>query len=614
MELAYHRLPDEFLDTLARGGGSRQVTRYLWGTERSRRLVLISELFDECDRSGGLAPLPSAEAAWSVLSRAHDADRAAIDALLLHPQVGNAAAYTLRRLLGDERLWVDLGYLHTLALVAAARAGLTWSTTVPARHNAVMLPTLGMARFPSAGQISTVDARTEAGTIVLSAAGSEVVVGPDPFEDTDSWWHQRHLTVGGDLRLTVTLDDLDPLRDLAEPVEPARLDDATVGRWRELLHGAWELLCKHHQATAAAMAEGVVALVPLPQEPGTETRSASNGEAFGSVLTSEPPDAVTLAVTLVHEFQHIKLGALMHLLTLSQDDETSLFYAPWRDDPRPLGGLLQGVYAFFGIAEFWRRQRLAVGARDVGPASYEYLYARNQTLEALRSISGAQALTEIGHSVLVGLDSVLTTWLADQVDAEVGRLARLTADSHRTAWRLRHHRVDATSAALLAEAWLNHEPPTVPPPPEVRPTPGTDLWPHRIPTLARIHIRGTRTPETPRNTLATADLNLVRGDVTAAAEAYLTRLAQPADGSDAEIRAWVGLALAASAGHGCDGAATTLLRRPDLVRAVHSEATVSSPGRTVDPVAIAAWLAPVTETPHQPYLPPRSAQYGKDQP
>src|SRR5581483_603165 len=60
------------------------------------------------------------------------------------------------------------------------------------------------------------------------------------------------------------------------------------------------------------------------------------------------------AVTLAHELQHLKLGALLDIVTLALPDDGRRYYAPWRDDPRPLGGLLQGAYAYFGVSGFWR--------------------------------------------------------------------------------------------------------------------------------------------------------------------------------------------------------------------------------------------------------------------
>jgi HEXXH motif-containing protein len=586
-----HRLPVEFLDTLAAGAGSTAITRYLWETELSRRLLLIAALFDHSDVPGVLTPLPPAADAWSVLERAQEKDRAAVDAVLQHPHVGSALAYALRRQRGgatsDLPAWVDLGAVHVLALVAAARAGLEWSTRVPVRRGTVMLPTLGMARFPGTDPATCVDARTAAGTIHLLGPGREVVVPPDPTDDTDGWWCLRRLEVAGDnLMLNVWLDDLDWFRDLADPEPPARLDDAAFARWRRLIEEAWTLLCRHHADSAAALAEGVVSVVPLRAEPGWDTRSASNGEAFGSVMVSEPPDAVVLAVSLVHEFQHIKLGALMHLLKLVDDDDGSLYYAPWRDDPRPLGGFLQGIYAFFGIAEFWRQHRLTAAGQDAALAAYEYLYARGQTCEALDSVRDAPALTPTGHRLVARLAGVVDTWLADPVDPEVVRLAGLTAESHRITWRLRHQRPCDADVAALAKAWLASQRPELPSPAELRPAPGL-RWSQRIPALARRRVLGTASREGTDDPLVVADRALVAGDIVTATQAYLARLAQAADGSSDEILAWVGLALALS-----ESGAAALRCRPDLVRAVHDEVAMVS-GTRADPVRIAAWLAPV---------------------
>jgi uncharacterized protein len=78
---------------------------------------------------------------------------------------------------------------------------------------------------------------------------------------------------------------------------------------------------------------------------------------------SAPPDPIIGTVTLTHEIQHVKLGALLDLVTLTLPDDGRRYYAPWRDDPRPLGGLLHGVYAYLGVTEFWRRQRNLPGNR-----------------------------------------------------------------------------------------------------------------------------------------------------------------------------------------------------------------------------------------------------------
>ena len=50
-------------------------------------------------------------------------------------------------------------------------------------------------------------------------------------------------------------------------------------------------------------------------------------------------------------------------------------YAPWRQDPRPAGGLLQGIYAHLGIARFWQAQQHAETDRD-GILRAQVLFAR----------------------------------------------------------------------------------------------------------------------------------------------------------------------------------------------------------------------------------------------
>lgn len=599
-DLQNHRMPVEDLDTLASGSCTPAISRFLWRTELSRRLLLVVALFDHCEAyPERLGPLPPAADAWAVLSQARDEDQAAVDDLLMHPQLGSAAAYALRRERGgafsELPVWVDLGLVHTLALIAAARVGLTWTTRLPVRHGTVMLPTLGMARFPGAPATSTVEAHTGSGEIRLSHEDRVVTLAANSEPDSDAWWSSRHLQADGSCGpLTVWLDDLDPFRDLADPEPPSRLDDDAFARWQSLLDGAWTLLCEHHTDSAAALAEGVVSLVPMRSEPGWGTRSASNGEAFGSVMVSEPPDAVTLAVSLVHEFQHIKLGALMHLFVLVDDDDGSLYYAPWRDDPRPLSGFLQGTYAFFGIAEFWRRHRLTVTGPDATLAGYEYLYARGQTTEALRSVQEAPALTATGRALVGRLGSVLDTWQADDVDSEAIRLVRLTADSHRTAWRLRHCRPRESDTATLVKAWLAGAPPDAPAPSLLEPASGL-RWAQRIPQLARRRAMGSGSHPPTGEPLAAADQAVVDGDTAIGMAAYLARIAPPATGTADEISAWVGLALALPDHDSV--AAPALLDRPELVRAVYDEVT-SATGVTADPIRIAAWLSPVVPGNH----------------
>src|SRR5690606_2824855 len=132
---------------------------------------------------------------------------------------------------------------------------------------------------------------------------------------------------------------------------------------------------------------GVRALVPVSPPTGSSGVSATSVDAFGAVALSLPSDAPALAATLVHEFQHTKLSALLDLVPLLRPDRTTpeeqatsgkvaQCYAPWRPDPRPLSGLLQGVYAHLGLCGFWH-ERYRAGGRDVLYAAFELVRSRD---------------------------------------------------------------------------------------------------------------------------------------------------------------------------------------------------------------------------------------------
>jgi HEXXH motif-containing protein len=598
--LRNHRLTHTELEALCEGRGDGSVVRELWRAQRSRRLLLLGMIVEAGEAVPDLlSPLAPASDAWRMLADAEDSAPEAITRLLLHPQVGSWAAYVLRRhrkvAAGGAPMWVDFGVIHTIALVAAAVAGLKWRTLVPARDGQIMFPALGMASVPAQTRWAVMEVETADGYIRLLHPVGELTVPPPWEEDfvsgSASWRGLRRFTVGGgaDPCLSVTLDDLDPFRDLADPIEPQRLSLAEADQWSTLLGEAWRLLCRRHTETAQAMAPAVTCLVPLPDD-GLETRSASTGEAFGSVMVSLPSNAVTLAVSLVHEFQHTKLGGLMHLIRLTEGDDEQLHYAPWRDDPRPLSGLLQGTYAFVGIAAFWRELRRSPSERGSGTdvTDFEYAYSRTQVDDALRTIAASAGLTRWGQMIGEHLADRVRPWLAEPVAPEAERLAMLLSEGHRAGWRIRYLRPRAEAVQGLADAWragaLRADPVEVDAAmsaafiaPQSRET-----WSRGLNALVRRRVHGPVGSLSVRLQalgLTEMDVALVEGEKMCAADGYRSRITA----NHGDLSAWVGLGLA-------DPSCGALLRLPALARAVY--ASLARTGRAPDPVSLAVWLAP----------------------
>jgi uncharacterized protein len=231
---------------------------------------------------------------------------------------------------------------------------------VPAAAGTVVLPTLGTAAAD--GAVATVTVAADGTASVRS--GSVV-----RLDQPDAGWRpMRRFTLG---TRELMIDDLDPFRmpALADRVAP-RLSAAQAGSWARALSDAWPLLCAEHPENAAEIERAVSVIVPHATPPQGHS-SSTTAETFGAVALSTPVDACTSAVSLIHEVQHLKLFALLDVVTMTQPDDGTRYYAPWRPDPRPLGGLLQGAYAFLAVSGFWRRHRLTAEA-DVAYANAEY--------------------------------------------------------------------------------------------------------------------------------------------------------------------------------------------------------------------------------------------------
>lgn len=589
-----HRLAWSDFDLIARGGGGARLVRALQAAERSRRLLLIRNLVDELSKEPRLpGPLPPAETAWELILRADQKAPSVVDAILAHPYTGSWAGYTTRlwraRTPGVGTLWHHLGHLHALGAAAAIRADLEFVTAVPTWRGKAHLPTLGTARFTPAETHSVAYVRRVAGKTEIRQRGAVVQVPADPAVDGPGWWGLRRVSLALESDSpTVTLDDLDPYRGLYEPVAPRRLDDTETATWTTLLPEAWQIIRRCLPDTADAIAAGLTSVVPAPHIP-FRLPSASTGEAFGSAVISRAETPQALAAALVHEFQHIRLGGLLHLVRLHEHDPRERLYAPWRNDPRPIGGLLQGIYAFAGVTEFYRELRLTEPANRL--AAFEFALRRAQTARTVATVSADPALTSAGRRFLDEVEQKLDPFLGEPVPASrVAEADRCAADHH-AGWRIRHVRPDPATVAGLAAAWTGGRARSrwIPLPDETTPTPVPDgTWSEARSDLVRLILETG-----PQSVAATwhlvpsatsADYAYARGLTNDAVAGYLGELREDPD----RPSAWIGLGLALALS-GSSPAVRALLHRPELVRAVHRKLRHDG-GSTPPPEQLAEWI------------------------
>jgi uncharacterized protein len=151
-----------------------------------------------------------------------------------------------------------------------------------------------------------------------------------------------------------------------------------------------------------------------------------------------PTSPADFAVTLVHEFQHSKLSVVLDLVRLCDPADDRMYFAPWRTDPRPIGGVLQGVYAFLGIADTWRSLSASGPLREI--AVRQFADTRLQVHETLAVLESSGALTPAGQRFAGGMRAAADALMAESLpDSAVAR-ARGRHDRIRREWLLRNAR------------------------------------------------------------------------------------------------------------------------------------------------------------------------------
>jgi HEXXH motif-containing protein len=418
VNLPHHRLSHEFFAALAAGGGGCDAVCELAATQYSKHVILLCGVLTAARDS---EQYQHARTGFDLLAAAWRENRLAAEEVIRYPSVGTWARRTIQACRGGPAMpGAEPGGLRMVGAAAALRAAMSAEIEVAVTDGRVILPSLGAAVV-------------QGHTAMVRSGKSHAEVGPvelprNPHQDAPGWLGLRRVRAGS---LDVLIDDLDPFRIPDAPDLALRLPDE---RWDAAVAGAWRLLQQYHPEVAAEVAAVVSVIVPRSQPSGRAV-STTSPEAFGAIAMSLPPDPVTGAETLVHEVQHLKLGALLDIVTMTLPDDGQLYYAPWRDDPRPVQALLQGAYAYLGVSRFWRRQRQFGGQRW---ADAEYARWRTATALAVETLRSSGRLTSAGMDFVGEMARTLAPWQDEPVPTDALARAARAAESHQTQWQSVH--------------------------------------------------------------------------------------------------------------------------------------------------------------------------------
>jgi HEXXH motif-containing protein len=432
-----HRMPRRLFEALAAGGGGVEAIRELSAAQFSRHVILLRGVV-EAAKVAGTEQAQLSSRGYALLAAAQQRDRAAADAVIRYPSVGAWALRAVRAFRSDPPEPRDVplepaaepSMLCSVAAAAAIRAGLASEIDVPVIDGMVVLPSLGVAAVSAENAV----VRTAPGVTDIEWAGGRIELSPDAQPSALGWSAIRHIKAG---TLELSVDDVDPFRMPAAPYLAPRLSNVEVHAWGETFRRAWQLLDRHHPLIRGEAEAAISVIVPLIA-PSSGRVSSSSPETFGGIALSEPSDPCTLAVTIAHELQHIKLSALLDIVPLTLPDGGRRFYAPWRDDPRPISGLLQGAYAFLGVSDFWCRQRHLESGEAGLRANAEFARWRSAAAQVVATLRSSGQLTQAGLDFMHGMAATLQAWQDDPVPENARALARHEAEQHLATWQSAH--------------------------------------------------------------------------------------------------------------------------------------------------------------------------------
>lgn len=186
------------------------------------------------------------------------------------------------------------------------------------------------------------------------------------------------------------------------------LDDVSL----EALAEAWRLIEAAWPAAGRELAHYTRLIVPFASR---SYSTFAEAEFLGAVFMGQSrhrfTDVLYTAEHLLHEHSHLRLHLIMEQEPIFEAAGSGLVESPWRRDPRPVIGIVQGVFVFARVARFLRRAYQLLGDE-------RYAERRRTVIADVRA----------GLGTLTDAESVTITPLGQVLFAQCAHETELAAD------------------------------------------------------------------------------------------------------------------------------------------------------------------------------------------
>lgn len=206
-------------------------------------------------------------------------------------------------------------------------------------------------------------------------------------------------------------------------------------KWLSSLEEAWFWINSCSTLLASEIFMGVQSLVPVHSHAIDVHRSQTFREIPGLLVLSWMSDTSVIVEALVHEYHHHKLNALLNLdPIIVEGSPEAIYYSPWRDDPRPLSGILQGIYVFQAVLEFWHKiLKTDIPVLQEKRLQQKVYSAKKQLLTALKVLTTNAGFSLIGQALIEAIEENI-----DRVEPEISQIEQQQIDlrlkEHQQKW------------------------------------------------------------------------------------------------------------------------------------------------------------------------------------
>ena len=206
-------------------------------------------------------------------------------------------------------------------------------------------------------------------------------------------------------------------------------------KWLSTLEEAWFWIDSCSSLLASEIVMGVQSLVPVHSHAIDVHRSQTFREIPGLLVLSWMSDTSVIVEALVHEYHHHKLNALLNLdPIIVEGSPEAIYYSPWRDDPRPLSGILQGIYVFQAVLEFGHKiLKTDIPVLQEKRLQQRVYTAKKQLLTALKVLKTNAEFSLIGQGLIEAIEENI-----DRVEPEISQTEKQLIDlrlkEHQQKW------------------------------------------------------------------------------------------------------------------------------------------------------------------------------------